>query len=128
MQASISKIFMQWNGWDGQSSRILGVPQLDLLAEGIRQDTVLNAAHQLVGLLGQAKGQDLGIIGLVRAQILPNAQVMQTYSVGKDTGQMSEEALVDSQNTLGADSLEQAIEDTLVKVTSLIVHASHNGI
>jgi hypothetical protein len=41
---------------------------------------------------------------------------------------MSEEALVDSQDTLGADSLEQAIKDTLVQVTSLVVHASHNGI
>ena len=53
---------------------------------------------------------------------------MQTYSVGKDTGQMSKEALVNSQDALGADSLEQAIEDTLVKVTSLVIHTSHDSI
>lgn len=41
---------------------------------------------------------------------------------------MSEEALVDSQEALGADSLEQTIEDTLVQVTGLVVHASHNSI
>jgi hypothetical protein len=55
-------------------------------------------------------------------------RVTQTYSVWENTGQVSEEALVDSQDTLGADSLEQAIKDTLVQVTSLVVHASHDGI
>jgi hypothetical protein len=48
--------------------------------------------------------------------------------VWENTGQVSEKALVDSQDTLGADSLEQAIKDTLVQVTSLVVHASHDGI
>lgn len=55
-------------------------------------------------------------------------QVDQTHSVWENTGQVSEEALVDSQDALGADSLEQTVEDTLVQVTSLIVHASHDGI
>lgn len=98
---------------------------LELLAEGVRQDSVLKATHQLVGLLGQAKGQDLNNQVSISANF---AHATQTYSVWKNAGQMSEEALVDSQDTLGADSLEQAIKDTLVQVTSLVVHASHNGI
>jgi hypothetical protein len=54
--------------------------------------------------------------------------VTQTYSVWENTGQVSEEALVDCQDTFSADSLEQAIEDTLVQVASLVIHAGHDGI
>lgn len=53
---------MEWLEW-AELKKSLGFPQLDLLAKGIRQDAVLNATHQLVGLLGQAEGQDLRSIG-----------------------------------------------------------------
>lgn len=59
---------------------------------------------------------------------MTRTHVTQTYGVWEDTGQVGEEALVDSQDTLGADSLEQAIKDTLVQVAGLVVHASHDGI
>lgn len=49
-----------------------------------------------------------------------------TYSVGKDAGEMGEEALVNGKGTLGADSLEQAIKDTTVQVACLVVHTSHD--
>lgn len=41
---------------------------------------------------------------------------------------MSEEALVDSKDTLGADRLEQAVENTTIQVTSLVVHTSHDSV
>ena len=41
---------------------------------------------------------------------------------------MSEEALVDGKNALGANSFKQAIEHALVKVASLVVHTRHNGV
>lgn len=46
----------------------------------------------------------------------------------EDTGKVSEEALVDCQDALGTNSLEQAIKDALVQVTTLVIHASHDGI
>lgn len=51
-----------------------------------------------------------------------------TYSVGKDTGEMGEEALVNGKRTLSADSLEQAIKHTAVQVTGLVVHTSHDRV
>jgi len=41
---------------------------------------------------------------------------------------VSKETLVDSQDTLCADGLIQAIEHALVKVTCLVVHASHDSV
>ena len=49
-----------------------------------------------------------------------------TYGVGKNAGKMSEEALIDSKGTLGADSLEQAIQYTTIQVACLVVHTSHD--
>lgn len=51
-----------------------------------------------------------------------------TYSVGKDAGEMGEEALVNGKWTLGADSLEQAIKHTTVEVSCLVVHTSHDRV
>ena len=51
-----------------------------------------------------------------------------TYSMRQDTSQMSKETLIDSQDTLCADRLIQAIEHALVKVTCLVVHASHDSV
>ena len=51
-----------------------------------------------------------------------------TYGVGKDAGEMGEEALVNGKGTLGADSLEQAIKHTTIQVTCLVVHASHDRV
>ena len=41
---------------------------------------------------------------------------------------MGKEALVDCKRTLGFDGAEQAIECARVKVTGLVVHATHDGI
>lgn len=41
---------------------------------------------------------------------------------------MGKETLVDGKNTFRADSLEQAVKDTLVEVTGLVVHASHDRV
>jgi hypothetical protein len=71
------------------------------------EDTILEFAHQLVGLLRQAERQD---------------------GVGQDSSQMGEESFVDSQDTLGLDGLCETIEDSFVKVAVLVVHARHDGI
>lgn len=52
----------------------------------------------------------------------------QTHGVRQDSSQMSEEALVDGQESFGANGLEQAIKYTLVEIASLIVHPSHDSI
>lgn len=41
---------------------------------------------------------------------------------------MREEALVDSEQALGSNCAEQAIERSLIQRTSLIVHPAHDGI
>lgn len=46
----------------------------------------------------------------------------------QNASQVSEEALVDSKNTFRADGLQQAVKNTLVEVTSLVIHASHNRV
>lgn len=46
----------------------------------------------------------------------------------EDTSQVGKEALVDGKNTFRADGLEQAVKDTLVQVTGLIVHAGHDSV
>jgi hypothetical protein len=48
--------------------------------------------------------------------------------VWQDSGQVGKEALVNSQESFGADGLEQAVKYALVQVTSLVVHASHDGV
>lgn len=52
----------------------------------------------------------------------------ETHGVGQDSGQVSKEALVDSQESFSADGLEQAVKYALVQVTSLVVHASHDSV
>lgn len=51
-----------------------------------------------------------------------------THGMGQDTGQVGEIALVDGKETLRADGLVQAIEDALVQVASLVIHARHDGV
>lgn len=41
---------------------------------------------------------------------------------------MGQEAFVDGEEAFGADGLGQTIEDSLVKVSILVVHARHDGI
>lgn len=65
---------------------------LDLRLDIIGEETILHSAHPPVGLLGQAESQDLGPLAACLIFEMPN-----TYGVRQDTGQMSEEALVDSE-------------------------------
>lgn len=51
-----------------------------------------------------------------------------THGVGQDSSQVSEEALVDSEDTLCADSFQQAVKNALVEVAGLVVHAGHDSI
>lgn len=46
--------------------------------------------------------------------------------MGENTGQVGEETLVNGQDTLLADSLQEAVQDTAVEVTGLVVHAGHD--
>ncbi len=41
---------------------------------------------------------------------------------------MREEALVNGEESLSADGLAQAVEDTLIQVTVLVIQAGHDGI
>lgn len=48
--------------------------------------------------------------------------------MGQYSCQMSEKALVDSQEALGLDCTEQTIECAVVEVASLVVHAAHDRV
>lgn len=41
---------------------------------------------------------------------------------------MRHEALVDSEEALGADGLGEAVEDTLIEIAVLVVHAGHDRV
>jgi len=56
------------------------------------------------------------------------ADLYVTHGVRQDSGKVGKEALVDGQESFGADRLEQAVKYALVQVASLVIHASHNSI
>lgn len=78
-----------------------------LLQHRRRQNTPLHTPHQLVGLLSQTQGQD---------------------SVRQNPGQMRQETLVDSEQSLGAHRLGQAVKDALVQIAVLVVQTRHDGV
>jgi hypothetical protein len=73
----------------------------------LRQNPTLESPHELIRLLSKSKSQD---------------------GVWQDSGQMREESLVDGEDALGSNRLAEAVDDTLVEVTILVVQTRHDGV
>ena len=96
------------------------------LRNSTRQYSILKLPHQLVRLLRQTQGQYLAL-SVSRFTHLSSPMVP-SYCVRQYPCQMCEITFVYREQALRLDRLIQAIENTRVQITGLVVHPRHYGI